>query len=161
MTFLPLGFILFYLSPFTEIGFYKAIGHSCFIEVSRLRLWLWMFFWPTSFLQHPFPDVRRTVQDRDPLRLTRIEKTDTFEIDKIQFLQIQNDWRLAVLDFGFDLIQVPKSKFAAEPNPPLGSFNPQRHCLPAPERISLSTTWASFNRGEPPCCSSPWSVTRI
>jgi len=161
MTFLPLGFILFYLSPFTEIGFYKAIGHSCFIEVSRLRLRLWMFFWPTSFLQHPFPDVRRTVQDRDPLRLTRIEKTDTFEIDKIQFLQIQNDWRLAVLDFGFDLIQVPKSKFAAEPNPPLGSFNPQRHFLPAPERISLSTTWASFNRGEPPCCSSPWSVTRI
>jgi hypothetical protein len=127
MTFLPLGFILFYLSPFTDIGFYKAIGYSCFIEVTRLRLRLWMFFWPTSFLQHPFPDVRRTVQDRDPLRLTRIEKTDTFEIDKIQFLQIQNDWRFAVLDFGFDLIQLPNAKLTAEPKSPLDPFNPQRH----------------------------------
>jgi hypothetical protein len=25
------------------------------------------------------------------------------------------------------LIQVPKSKLAAEPNPPLDQFNPQRH----------------------------------
>src|SRR5713101_9816943 len=120
-----------------------------------------MLFRPISLLQHPFPDVRRTVQDRDALCLTCIEKTNTFEIDEIQFFQIQNDWRFAALDFGFDLIQVPKSKFAAEPNPPLDLFNPQRHFLPAPERISLSTTWASFNRGEPPCCSSPWSVTRI
>src|SRR5579864_9069952 len=123
MTFLPLGFILFYLSPFTDIGFYKAIGYSCFIEVTRLRLRLWMFFRPTSFLQHPFPDVRRTVQDRDPLRLTRIEKTDTFEIDKIQFLQIQNDRRFAVLSLGLDLIQMRDSKFAAEPNPSFESFN--------------------------------------
>jgi hypothetical protein len=73
------------------------------------------------------------VQDRDPLRFTRIEKTNTFEIDKIQFLQIQNDWRFAALDFGFDLIQLPNPKFAAEPNPPLDQFNPQRHFLLAPE----------------------------
>jgi len=74
------------------------------------------------------------VQDRDPLRLTRIEKTDTFEIDKIQFLQIQNDWRFAVLDFGLHLIQMPESQFAAEPNPSFGSFNPQRHSLTGSRR---------------------------
>jgi hypothetical protein len=70
-----------------------------------------MLFRLTSLLQHPFPDVSRTVQDRDACRLTRIEKTNAFEIDEIQFLQIQNSWRFAALDFGFDLIQVPKSKF--------------------------------------------------
>src|ERR1700681_2798946 len=88
---------------------------------------------PASLLQHPFPDISRTVQDRDASRFTRNEKTNTFEIDEIQFLQIQNDWRFAALDFRFDLIQVPNSKFAAEPNPPLDPFNPQRHFLLAPE----------------------------
>ncbi|MGC1478283.1 MAG: hypothetical protein WA804_20715, partial [Terriglobales bacterium] len=73
------------------------------------------------------------MQNRYPLRLTCIEKANTFEIDKIQFLQIQDDWRLAALDFGFDLIQVLNAKFAAEPNPPSHAFNPQRHSLPAPE----------------------------
>jgi hypothetical protein len=67
------------------------------------------------------------VQDRDSLRLTRIEKTNSFEIYKDQFLQIQNDWRLAALDFGFDLIQLPNAKFTAEPKSPLDPFNPQRH----------------------------------
>jgi hypothetical protein len=67
------------------------------------------------------------VQDRDSLRLTRIEKTNSFEIYKNQFLQIQNDWRLAALDFGFDLIQLPNAKFTAEPKSPLDPFNPQRH----------------------------------
>ena len=88
-----------------------------------------MLFRLTSLLQHPFPDVGRTVQDRDALCLTCIEKTNTVEIDEIQFLQIQNDWRFAALDFGFDLIQVPNSKFTAKPNPPLDLFNPQRHLL--------------------------------
>src|ERR1700746_2428463 len=92
-----------------------------------------MLFRPTSLLQHPFPDISRTVQDRDACRLTRVEKTNAFEIYEIQFLQIQNDWRFAALDFGFDCIQVLNSKFAAEPNPPLDPFNPQRHFLPAPE----------------------------
>jgi len=84
------------------------------------------------------------VQDRDPLRLTCIEKTNTFEIDKIQFLQIQNDRRFAALDFGFDLIQVSNSKFAAEPNPPLNPFNPQRHFLPAPEDSDGSASRRPF-----------------
>src|SRR5580704_10307584 len=84
---------------------------------------------PASLLQHPFPNVRRTVQDRHPLRLTRIEKTNTFEIYKVQFLQIENDWRFAALDFGLHLNQIPESQFAAEPNPPFEPFNPQRHSL--------------------------------
>jgi hypothetical protein len=92
-----------------------------------------MLFRPTSLLQHPFPDIRRTVQDRDALCLTCIEKTNTFEIDEIQLFQIQNDWRFAAVDFGFDLIQVTYSKFATEPNSPLDPFNPQRHFLLAPE----------------------------
>jgi hypothetical protein len=69
------------------------------------------------------------VQDRDACRLTLIEKTNAFEIDKIQFLQIQNDRRIAALDFALDLIQMPNSKFAAKPNPPLAPFNPQRNFL--------------------------------
>src|SRR5271165_3824776 len=109
-----------------------------------------MLFRPTSLLQHPFPDVRRTVQDRDALRLTRIEKTNTFEIDEIQFLQIQNDWRLAALDFGFDLIQVLKSKFSAEPNTPFNPFNPQRHFLPTPEDSGGSASRGPFAIA---CCS--------
>src|SRR5713226_4475309 len=109
-----------------------------------------MFFRLTSLLQHPFPDVRRTVQDRDPLRLTRIEKANSFEIYKVQFLQIQNDWRLAVLDFGFDLIQLPNAKFTAEPNSPLDPFNPQRHFLPAPEDSEGSAGRRPFAVA---CCS--------
>jgi hypothetical protein len=88
-----------------------------------------LLFWSTTLLEHPFPDVRRTVQDRDALRLTGVQETNAFEIDKIQFLQIQNDWLFAALDFAFDLIQVLSPKFAAEPNPPLHRFNPQRHFL--------------------------------
>jgi hypothetical protein len=92
-----------------------------------------MLFRPTSLLQHPFPDVSRTVQDRDACRLTCIEKTNAFEIDEIQFLQIQNDWRFASLDFRLDLVEVTYSKFATEPNSPLNPFNPQRHFPPTPE----------------------------
>jgi len=67
------------------------------------------------------------VQDRHPLRLTRIEKTNCFEIYKVQFLQIENDWRFAALDFGLHLNQIPESQFTAEPNPFFEPFNPQRH----------------------------------
>jgi len=109
-----------------------------------------MLFRPTSLLQHPFPDVRRTVQDRHARRLTRVEKTNAFQIDKIQFLQIQNDWRFAALDFGFDCIQVLSSKFAAEPNSPSNPFNPQRHFLPAPEDSDGSASRRPFAKA---CCS--------
>src|SRR5271165_2654455 len=88
-----------------------------------------MLFGPALLLQHPFPDVSRTVQDRNAGRLTPVEKTNPFDIDEIQLLQIQNDWRFAALDFGSDLIEVPNPKFSAEPNPPFDPFNPQRHFL--------------------------------
>ena len=68
------------------------------------------------------------MQDRDPLRLTLIEKTNSLEIYKVQFLQIQNDRGLAALDFGLDLIQLSNAKFPAEPKSPLYPLNPQRHC---------------------------------
>src|SRR5271169_6305338 len=87
----------------------------------------WMLFRSTTLLQHPFPDVSRTVQDRNARQLTRVEKPNAFEIDEVQFLQIQNDWRFAALDFGLDLIQVPNPKFAAQPNLLFDPFNPQRH----------------------------------
>jgi hypothetical protein len=109
-----------------------------------------MLFRPASLLQHPFPDVRRIVQDRDPLRLTRIEKTNSFEIYKVQFFQIQNDWRFAALDFGLHLIQIPESQFAAEPNPSLGSFNPQRHSLTGSARRLVAVQVADH---------SQWSVS--
>src|SRR5258706_4824725 len=110
----------------------------------------WTLLWPASLLQHPFPDVRRTVQNRYTFRLTCIEKTNTFEIDKIQFLQIQNNWRFAALDFGLDLIQMANSKFAAKPNPPFDPFNPQRHFLPAPEDSDGSASRRPFAIA---CCS--------
>src|ERR1700688_1571386 len=126
----------------------------CCPDVSQLGahqgLRIWLRFLSATLLQHPFPDVRRTVQDRRARRLTRAEKTNTFEIDKIQFLQIQNDWRFATLDFGFDLIQVPNSQFAAEPNPPLDPFNPQRHFPPAPEDADGSASRRPFAIA---CCS--------
>ena len=109
-----------------------------------------MLFRPISLLQHPFPDVSRTVQDRDARRLTRVEKTNTFEIDEIQFLQIQNDWRFAARDFRFDLIQVLNSKFADEPNPAFDLFNPQRHFLPAPEDSDGSASRRPFAKA---CCN--------
>src|SRR5208282_1685704 len=132
MTFLPLGFILFsyFLSFFSRASAFVIRRPS--FDTKPLRRFR-VLFRPTPLLQHPLPDIRRAVQNRHPLRLTGIEKTNTFEIDKIQFLQIQNDWRLAALDFGFELIQLPESKFAAEPNSPLHPFNPQRHFLLAPE----------------------------
>jgi hypothetical protein len=88
-----------------------------------------MLFRPTSLLQHPFPDVRRTVKHGNALRLTCIEKTNSFEIDEIDFLQVQHDRRFAALSLGLDLLQMRDSKFAAEPNPSFGPFNPQRHSL--------------------------------
>ena len=72
--------------------------------------------WTRPLLRLPFPDVRRAVNDRNAFRLTRVEKTNAFEIDEIQFLQVQYNWPFAALDFGFELTNVPKSKFAAEPN---------------------------------------------
>src|SRR5260370_9718997 len=70
-----------------------------------------------SLLQPPFPDVRRTVQDRDACRLTRVEKTNTFDIHEIEFLQIQRDAWSATLDLRLQLIKVLRSKLPAQTNP--------------------------------------------
>jgi len=49
----------FLSSLFRNIGFVDRC-RSC--DISPLQR-LWLLFPPTSLLQHPFPDVRRTVQD--------------------------------------------------------------------------------------------------
>src|SRR5260370_41988624 len=84
-----------------------------FNESSKFR----MVFRSASLLQHPFPDVWRTVQDRDPCRLTRVEKTNTFDIHEIEFLQIQGDAWSATLDLRLQLIKVLRSKLPAQTNP--------------------------------------------
>src|ERR1700730_16292669 len=76
-----------------------------------------MLFRSASLLQHPFPDVRRTVQDRDPCRLTRVEKTNTFDIHQIEFPQVQRDACSATLDLRLQLIKVLRSKLPAQTNP--------------------------------------------
>src|SRR5260370_12147730 len=86
---------------------------------------------PTSLLQHPFPDVRRTVQDRNACRLTRVEKTNTFDIHEIELLEIQRDAWSATFDLRLQLIKVLRSKLPAQTNPYLAlAGNPldlQRH----------------------------------
>jgi len=76
-----------------------------------------MVFRSVSFLQHPFPDVRRTVQDRDACRFTRVEKTNTFDIHQFEFLQIQRDPWSAALDLRLQLIKVLRSKLPAQTDP--------------------------------------------
>src|SRR5229473_2812115 len=98
-----------------------------FNESSKFR----MVFRSVSLLQHPFPDVWRTVHDRDPCGLTRVKKTDTFDIHQIEFLQIQRDAWSAALDLRLQLIKVLRSKLPAQTNARLSlSSNPldlQRH----------------------------------
>ena len=86
---------------------------------------LWIL--PTTFLRHPFPDVRRTVQYQDALRFTRVEKPNGLDVYLIQLLQIQNGWRFAELNFGLYLIQMFRPKFPTQPNPLLGPINLERH----------------------------------
>jgi hypothetical protein len=52
------------------------------------------------------------MQDRDARRRTRVEKTNTFDIDEIQFIQIQRYSRSGASEFGLHLINVVSSKFA-------------------------------------------------
>src|SRR5258706_8196758 len=98
-----------------------------FNESSKFR----MVFRSAPLLQHPFPDIWRTMQDRDPYRLTRVEKTNTFDIHQIEFLQIQREAWSATLDLRLQLIKVLRSKLPAQTNARLAlSSNPldlQRH----------------------------------
>src|SRR5260370_40117428 len=98
-----------------------------FNESSKFR----MVFRSASLLQHPFPDVWRTVQDRDPCRLTRAKKTNTFDIHEIELLQILRDAWSATLDLRLQLIKVLRSKLPAQTNSYLAlagnSSDLQRH----------------------------------
>ena len=69
-----------------------------------------------------------------PLRLTLVKETDAFHIYEIELLQIQNDRWLAALDFAFDLVQMLKSKIAADSNPPVRRVNSQGHRIPTSKR---------------------------
>src|SRR6266852_2935012 len=84
-----------------------------FNKLSKFR----MVFRSASLLQHPCPDIWRTMQDRDPCRLTRVEKTNSFDIHQIEFLQIQRDAWSATLDLRLQLIKVLRSKLPAQTNP--------------------------------------------
>jgi hypothetical protein len=67
------------------------------------------------------------VQHGNSFRFTLVEKANGFDIYEGQFLQIQNCWGFAKLEFGFDLIQVRRPKLSTQPNPRSGPFNPERH----------------------------------
>jgi len=71
------------------------------------------------------------VKDRDACRLTGIEKTNTFDIHEIEFLQIQRDAWSATLDLRPQLIKVLGSKLPAQTDPYLtlssNLSDPQRH----------------------------------
>jgi hypothetical protein len=79
------------------------------------------------------------VQHRNALRLTRIEKANTFEIDEIDLCQIQSDSASATPDLGFHLIKVLRPKLPAQPNPRSALagnlFNLQHH-----QSLSLKLT---------------------
>ena len=64
---------------------------------------------------------------RNPIRLARIQKTNSFKIDQRYFFQVQCSWRFALLNLGLDLIDARNSKFATESNPPFEPFNPKGH----------------------------------
>src|SRR5437016_7719852 len=90
-----------------------------------------MVFRSASLLLHPLPDVWRAVQDRDPCRFTHVEKTNTFDIQEIEFLQIQRNAWSTTLDLRLQLIKVLRPKLPAQTNarPALtrNPFDLQRH----------------------------------
>jgi hypothetical protein len=65
-----------------------------------------------SFTKHPCLDIGRAAKCRDSVRLTRIQKANALDIDKVHLLQIQRYSRSAVPEFGLHLIDVLGSKFA-------------------------------------------------
>ena len=57
------------------------------------------------------------MQHGDPLRLARVEKTNSFDIHEIQLLQIQSYLWSVTLDLRLHLIELLSSKSPAQPNP--------------------------------------------
>src|ERR1700720_761607 len=99
--------LLFSFQFFSHASALVSRCRSC--DIRRLQRFR-MAFRSASLLQHPFPDVWRAVKDRDPCRLTRVEKTNTFDICEIEFLQIQRNAWSSALDLSLQLIQVPRPK---------------------------------------------------
>jgi len=83
-----------------------------FVRMKRHCLLFRERFRSSSLPQHPFPDVRRTVENRDARRLTRVQKANALDIHKIHFIQIQRYSRSAASEFGLHLINLLSSKFA-------------------------------------------------
>ena len=74
-------------------------------------------FWLISLPLHPFPDIWRTLQDRDARSFTFVQELDAVDINQIDLFQIQ-DYRLAgPLYFGLHLAEVLRSKLTAKANP--------------------------------------------
>jgi len=56
------------------------------------------------------------MQDGNACRLTRVEKTNTFDIHESEFLEIQRDACSATFDLRLQLIKVLRSKLPAQAN---------------------------------------------
>ena len=69
-----------------------------------------------TLAEHPFPDVRRAVEQSDALRIAEIEKPNAFEIHEIHFLQIEDKTCPAADDLGFHLVDVLTSQLPAQAN---------------------------------------------
>jgi len=90
-----------------------------------------MVFRSILFLQHPFADVWRTMQDQDASRLTRVQKTNSVDIHEINLAQVQGYSRSAALDLRLHLANVLRSKLPAQTNARVvltsNSLDLQRH----------------------------------
>src|SRR4029077_6154688 len=77
----------------------------------------------SSFPRHPLPDISRTVQHSDAVRLASVEELNPVEVDKGHLFNVQYRRGPAALNLSSDLIQILGSKVPAEPNSLSGSFN--------------------------------------
>jgi hypothetical protein len=103
----------------------------------------------TSLPLHPFPDVWRTVQNRDVRRLTLVQEANAINIHEIDLLQIQRYVWSPTINLRFQLPKVLGSKLAAKANPRFPStkspFDLQCHG-PSPEpRFRRCNTYAVPN----------------
>src|SRR5215469_1592277 len=84
-----------------------------------------------SFSVHPFPNVRRAVNDFDPLSATGIQKPNGIYVHQIQFVQIQSHLWAATLNLRPQIVELLISKFTAKsdssPTSHRRAFHPQRH----------------------------------
>src|ERR1700730_15165559 len=74
-------------------------------------------FWLISLPLHPFPDIWRTLQDRDARSFTFIKESDAVDIDQIDLLQIQGYRLSGPFHLRLHLAKVLRSKLTAQTNP--------------------------------------------